>query len=134
MIRRPPSSTLFPYPTLFRSPFRRAIEEGAVDGRRMIQVGIRGPLYGPEDFAFHDERGLEVLRIEAVKEHGTAWAAERLARPRGGAIYCSFDIDAVDPADAPATRPPQVGGLTSYQAPTPVRALAGQSLGGARLP
>src|SRR2546430_11881712 len=79
MIRRPPSSTLFPYPTLFRSPFRRAIEEGAVDGRRMIQVGIRGPLYGPEDFAFHDERGLEVLRIEAVKEHGTAWAAERLA-------------------------------------------------------
>src|SRR5262249_25340462 len=65
------------------TPFRRAIEEGAVDGRRMIQVGIRGPLYGAEDFAFHDEHGLEVLRIEAVKEHGTAWAAERLPRPPG---------------------------------------------------
>ena len=113
------------------TPFRRAIEEGAVDGRRMIQVGIRGPLYGPEDFAFHDERGLEVLRIEAVKEHGTAWAAERLARLRGGPVYCSFDIDAVDPAYAPATGTPEVGGLTSFEALTLVRALAGHTLVGA---
>src|SRR3989454_3429989 len=113
------------------TPFRRAIEEGAVDGRRMIQVGIRGPLYGPEDFAFHDERGLEVLRIEAVKEHGTTWAAERLARVGGGPGFCSFGIDAVDPADAPATGTPEVGGLTSYEALTLVRALAGHSLVGA---
>src|SRR2546429_1654480 len=97
----------------------------------MIQVGIRGPLYGPEDFAFHDERGLEVLRIEAVKEHGTAWAAERLAPLRGGPIYCPFDIDAVDPAYAPPTRTPEGGGPTSYEALPLLRPLAGPSLVGA---
>jgi len=72
-----------------------------------------------------------VLRIEAVKEHGTAWAAERLARLRGGPVYCSFDIDAVDPAYAPATGTPEVGGLTSFEALTLVRALAGHTLVGA---
>ncbi|HXH81917.1 MAG TPA: agmatinase [Candidatus Tectomicrobia bacterium] len=113
------------------TPFRRGVEEGLIDPRRMIQVGIRGPLYGPEDFAFHDAHGIEVVRIEAVKEHGVAWVAERLARLRGGPLYCSFDIDAVDPAYAPATGTPEVGGLTSYEALALVRALAGASLVGA---
>ena len=113
------------------TPFRRAVEEGLIDARRMIQVGIRGPLYGPEDFAFHDQHGIEVLRIEAIKEHGAAWAWERLGRLRGGPVYLSFDIDAVDPAYAPATGTPEVGGLTSYEAQALVRALAGLTLVGA---
>jgi agmatinase len=113
------------------TPFRRAIEEGAIDPRRMIQVGIRGPLYGPEDFAFHDEHGLEVLRIEPIKERGLAWAAERLARLRGMPLYCSFDIDACDPAYAPATGTPEVGGLSSWEALSLVRSLVGTSLVGA---
>jgi len=113
------------------TPFRRAVEEGVIDPRRMVQVGIRGPLYGPEDFAFHDRHGIEVLRIEAVKEQGTAWAAGRLARLRGGPVYCSFDIDAVDPAYAPATGTPEVGGLTSYEALALLRALAGVDVVGA---
>jgi agmatinase len=113
------------------TPFRRAVEEGAVDPRRMIQIGLRGPLYGPEDFAFHDEHGIEAIRIEAVKEHGVGWVRERLSRLRGGAVYCSFDIDAVDPAYAPATGTPEVGGLTSYEALCLVRGLAGLTLVGA---
>ena len=113
------------------TPFRRAVEEGAVEPRRMIQVGIRGPLYGPEDFAFQDQHGIEVIRIEAVKEHGVAWAVERLARLRGGPVYVSFDIDAVDPAYAPATGTPEVGGLTSYEALALLRGLAGMDLVGA---
>lgn len=113
------------------TPFRRAVEEGLLEPTRMIQVGIRGPLYGPEDFAFHDQHGIEVVRIEAVKEQGTAWVAERFGRLRGGPVYCSFDIDAVDPAYAPATGTPEVGGLTSYEALTLVRALAGLTLVGA---
>lgn len=113
------------------TPFRRAVEEGLIDPGRMVQIGIRGPLYGPDDFAFHDRHGIEVIRIEAVKEQGTAWVAERLARLRGGPVYCSFDIDAVDPAYAPATGTPEVGGLTSYEALTLVRALAGLGLVGA---
>jgi guanidinopropionase len=113
------------------TPFRRAIEERLIDPARMIQIGIRGPLYGPEDFAFHDEHGIEVVRIEAVKEGGTAPVAVRLARLRGAPVYCSFDIDAVDPAYAPATGTPEVGGLTSYEALALVRALAGLELIGA---
>jgi agmatinase len=113
------------------TPFRRAVEEGAVDPRRMIQVGIRGPLYGPEDFAFQDQHGMEVLRIEPIKEQGVPWAAERLARLRGGPVYVSFDIDALDPAYAPATGTPEVGGLTSYEALALVRSLAGHTLVGA---
>lgn len=113
------------------TPFRRAVEEGLVDPRRMIQVGIRGPLYGPEDFAFHEQHGIEVVRIEAVKEQGVGWVAERLARLRDGPVYCSFDIDVVDPAFAPATGTPEVGGLTSYEALSLVRALADLTLVGA---
>jgi agmatinase len=113
------------------TPFRRAVEEGLIDPRRMIQIGIRGPLYGPEDFAFHDQHGIEVLRVEPIKEQGTAWAASRLDRLRGGPVYCSFDIDAVDPAFAPATGTPEVGGLTSYEALALVRSLQGLTLVGA---
>ncbi len=113
------------------TPFRRAVEEGLIEARRMVQIGIRGPLYGADDFAFHDEHGIEVFRIEAVKEHGTAWIASRLERLRGGPVYCSFDIDSVDPAFAPATGTPEVGGLTSYEALTLVRSLAGLTLVGA---
>ncbi|HEU5321558.1 MAG TPA: agmatinase, partial [Methylomirabilota bacterium] len=105
------------------TPFRRAVEERLIDPTRMIQVGIRGPLYGPEDFAFHDQHGIEVLRVEPVKEQGIAWASERLGRLRGAPVYCSFDIDAVDPAYAPGTGTPEVGGLTSYEALALVRAL-----------
>ena len=113
------------------TPFRRAVEERLIDPRRMIQIGIRGPLYGPEDFAFHDEHGIDVVRIEAVKEGGTAPVAAQLTRLRGAPVYCSFDIDAVDPAFAPGTGTPEVGGLTSYEALVLVRALAGLELVGA---
>ena len=113
------------------TPFRRAVEEGCIDPRRMIQVGIRGPLYGPEDFAFQDEHGMEVIRIETIKEQGTAWVVERLARLRGGPVYCSFDIDAFDPAYAPATGTPEVGGLSSYEGLALLRGMAGMNLVGA---
>jgi agmatinase len=104
--------------------FRRAVEEGLLDTRRVVQIGIRGPLYGPDDFAFHARHGLEAIRIEDVKERGVGWVVERLRRLEGGPVYCSFDIDAVDPAYAPATGTPEVGGLTSYEALCLVRALA----------
>jgi agmatinase len=111
--------------------FRRAIEEGLVDGRRTIQIGIRGPLYSADDFAFHATHGLEVIRIEDVKERGLGWVIQRLTRLAGGPVYCSFDIDAVDPAYAPATGTPEVGGLTSYEALVLVRALRELELLGA---
>ncbi len=111
--------------------FRRAVEERLIDPKRTIQIGIRGPLYGAGDFDFHREHGLEVVRIEAVKERGIGWVAERLRRLAGSPVYCSFDIDAVDPAYAPGTGTPEVGGLTAYEAVSLVRALQGLALVGA---
>jgi agmatinase len=112
------------------TPFRRAVEERLIDPRRMIQIGIRGPLYGDHDFDFHAQHGLEAIRIEAVKEDGVSSIAGRLLRLAGAPLYCSFDIDAVDPAYAPATGTPEVGGLTSYEALSLVRALQGLSFVG----
>jgi hypothetical protein len=63
------------------TPFRGPSRMGAIDPKRMIQVGIRGPLYGSEDFDFHAEHGLEVLRIEPIKEQGLPWASGPLGAP-----------------------------------------------------
>jgi agmatinase len=107
------------------TPFRRAVEEGLIDPRRTIHIGIRGPLYAENDFDFQKEHGMEVLPIGDVKERGIPYVAERLKRLKRGKAYVSFDIDAVDPAFAPGTGTPEVGGLTSYEAVSLVRLLAG---------
>jgi agmatinase len=111
--------------------FRRAVEEGAVDPRRLVQVGLRGSLYGPEDFDFQSRHGIEVIPVEEVKERGVAAVAARLGRLAGAPVYCSFDIDVVDPAYAPGTGTPEVGGLSSYEALGLVRGLRGLPLAGA---
>jgi len=112
------------------TPFRRAIEERIVDPKRFIQVGIRGPMYGEDDFDFHREHGITMVDIEQVKERGAAWAIGEIHRVATGGAYMTFDIDAVDPAFAPGTGTPEVGGLTSHEAQRLVRGLAGLSLVG----
>jgi agmatinase len=106
------------------TPFRRAIEEGLVDGKRFVQVGIRGPMYGEDDFAFHREHGITMIDIDQVKARGVAWTIEQIRRIVTGPAYMTFDIDAVDPAFAPGTGTPEVGGLTSHEAQQLVRGLA----------
>src|SRR5262245_60372725 len=112
------------------TPFRRAIEEGLIDGRRFIQVGIRGPMYGENDFDFHREHGITVIDIDRVKADGVASAVERIRAIATGPVYMTFDIDGVDPAFAPGTGTPEVGGLTSHEAQRLVRGLAGLTLVG----
>ena len=112
------------------TPFRRAIEEGIVDGKRFIQVGIRGPMYGEEDFEFHREHGIRMIDIDQVKDRGVAWVADEIRRMVTGPAYMTFDIDSVDPAFAPGTGTPEVGGLTSHEAQRLVRGLAGLQLVG----
>ena len=108
------------------TPFRRAIEEGLVDPRRFVQVGIRGPIYGEDDFAFQNERGVTVVDIERAAREGVERTVELVRRTLGsGQSYLTFDIDAVDPAFAPGTGTPEVGGLTSHEAQRLVRGLAG---------
>ena len=114
------------------SPFRRAIEERIVDPAAYVQVGIRGPMYGDdEDFAFQRGCGVTTIDIRTVKREGVDATVSRVrtivgARP----VYLTFDIDSVDPAFAPGTGTPEVGGLTSYEAQELVRGLAGVHLVG----
>jgi agmatinase len=103
--------------------FRRAVEEGLLDARRTFQVAIRGPLYGPDDFAFQAQHGMTVVRVEDIHARGVSWVVEQYARLRGAKVYVSFDIDAVDPAFAPGTGTPEVGGLSSFEALSLVRGL-----------
>ena len=103
-----------------------------IDPSRYVQVGIRGPMYGEdEDFAFQRDQGVTTIDIGMVKRDG---AAATMARVReivaGRPLYVTFDIDSVDPAFAPGTGTPEVGGLTSYEAQELVRGLSGLNLVG----
>jgi agmatinase len=109
------------------SPFRRAIEEGLIIEGAYVQVGIRGPIYGEaEDFQFQNAHNVTMIDIGQVKEEGITRTVERVrALLRDHPVYVTFDIDSVDPAFAPGTGTPEVGGLTSYEAQALVRGLAG---------
>ena len=114
------------------TPFRRAIEEKLIDPRRYVQVGIRGPIYDEDDFAFQNEHGVTLVDIERFHAEGVERTAELVRRTVGaGPCYLTFDIDAVDPAFAPGTGTPEVGGLTSHEAQRLVRGFAGLDLVGA---
>jgi agmatinase len=114
------------------SPFRRAIEEGLIVPAEYVQVGIRGPMYGDEaDFAYQREHGVTTIDIRQVKTEGVDRTAARIrSLVRGRPLYVTFDIDSVDPAYAPGTGTPEVGGLTSFEAQELVRGLGGLPLVG----
>ncbi|MGQ0549486.1 MAG: agmatinase [Armatimonadota bacterium] len=113
------------------APFRRAVEEGLLDTGRVIQIGIRGSVRAEEDFDFGRQHGVRVIRAEEIARHGIGVALEHVRAARGGPLYLSFDIDGVDPAFAPGTGTPEVGGLSSREALEVVRALAGLPIVGA---
>jgi agmatinase len=112
------------------TPFRRALEEGLYNPRATVQFGIRGPVYDETDFAFGEEHNVAVVRAEAIHRDGIDAALRHLERVRGHKVYVSFDIDSVDPAFAPGTGTPEVGGLSSAQALALVRGLAGLDIVG----
>lgn len=113
------------------TPFRRAIEEGLIDTSAYIQVGIRGSTSGPEDLAEARQLGAQVLPIETVFELGIPQVIQTIQAMMGERrVYVSLDIDAVDPAFAPGTGTPEVGGLTSFQMLQLVRGLKGLNIVG----
>lgn len=116
------------------TPFRRAIEEGLLDPKRVIQIGIRGTMYDGEDIEWGRAHGVTIIPIEEYFARG---AADIMAQARDvvgdDETYCSFDIDFIDPAYAPGTGTPEIGGPTSYQAQELVRLMDGVNLIGADL-
>ncbi len=119
------------HPYSHGTPFRRAIEEGLIDSSAYVQVGIRGPTGGPEDLADARELGASVMTIGQVFELGIPEVLSNLRSTVGDRpVYVSLDIDAVDPAFAPGTGTPEVGGLSSYQMLQLVRGLQGLNIVG----
>jgi agmatinase len=107
------------------SPFYHAIEEGLIDPRRTIQIGIRSPM-SKEVHDWTLGKGVTILFAEDVHESGPAAAAERIREVIGDMpAYLTFDVDALDPAFAPGTGTPEVGGLATWQARAILRRLAG---------
>lgn len=98
------------------SVFHHAIEEGLVDPRRMVQIGIRSPMPRAV-WDWTKARGVRILTADQVHESSPAAIAAMVRQVVGsGPVYLSFDIDALDPSQAPGTGTPEVGGLFSWQA------------------
>jgi len=114
------------------APFKVAVDEGLLDPKRVVQIGIRGSLYMRDMWTFSFDSGMRVMMIEEVEERG--WRA-CIDEARGivgdDPIYVSFDIDALDPAFAPGTGTPEAGGLTMREAQGMIRRLDGLTIAGA---
>lgn len=116
------------------TPFRRAVEEGLLDPKRVCMIGIRGSAYDSEDRDFARAVGIRVIPIEEFHARGpNEVMQEARAIVGGGETYVSYDIDFVDPAFAPGTGTPEVGGPNSWQALEVARLLAGVNIVGADL-
>ena len=116
------------------TPFRRAIEEGLLDPKHVVQIGIRGTAYNYDDIEWGESQGVRIIRIEELFDRGiTAVMDEARAIVGDRPTYCSFDIDFVDPTYAPGTGTPEIGGPNAFQAQQVIRALRGVDLVGADL-
>ncbi len=113
------------------TPFRRAVEEGLLDPRRTVQIGIRGSIYGADDMAFAESQGMRVIYMEEFCKLGVEKTIAEARRVAGsGPTYISFDVDGLDPVYAPGTGTPEIGGLTTREAQHILRGLQGLDLVG----
>jgi guanidinopropionase len=111
------------------APFKVAVDEGLLDPKRVVQIGIRGSLYMRDMWKFSFDSGMRVMMIEEVEERGWQACIDEARDIVGDQpIYVSFDIDSLDPAFAPGTGTPEAGGLTMREAQGMVRRLEGLNI------
>jgi guanidinopropionase len=116
------------------APFRRAVEEGLLDPTRVIQIGIRGTVNDPDMWGFSTRSGMRVLSMDEFTDKGWPFAAQEARRVAGsGPTYLTFDIDSLDPSQAPGTGTPEAGGITVLEALRLLRVLRGLDFVGADL-
>ena len=116
------------------TPFRRAVEAGAIDTSRAIQIGLRGTGYSDDDFDWPRRQGFRVVQAEECWWTSlTPLMGEVREMMGGGPVYLSFDIDSLDPSVAPGSGSLEIGGLTTIQALEIVRGAAGLNLVGCDL-
>ena len=114
------------------TPFRRAIEDGVLDPKRTVQIGIRGSLYGEKDYEWGEAQGIRMITIEEFYDLGVDAVIAEARRIAGdGPTYISFDVDGLDPVYAPGTGTPEIGGYSTREAQRMIRGLAGLNIVGA---
>ncbi|KAA0214676.1 MAG: agmatinase [Leptolyngbya sp. PLA3] len=112
------------------SPFIRAIERGIINPRRMISIGIKGPLNTAGDLDFAREHGVTIVTREEWADAGPGTLSGFVRLLDDEPAYVTFDVDVIDPAFAPGTGTPSVGGFSSTEALAIVRSLAGVRVAG----
>jgi guanidinopropionase len=108
------------------APFSRAVEEGLLDPKRVIQIGIRGTTNDPDMWGYSLRSGMRVLGMDEFADQGWRFAVAEARRVVGdGPVYLSYDIDSLDPSQAPGTGTPEAGGITMLEAMRLLRGLRG---------
>lgn len=111
------------------TPFRRAVEEGLIEGRRVVQIGLRGTGYSAADFDWGRQQGFRVVQAEECWHRSLAPLMAEVREQLGaGPVYLTFDVDGLDPSCAPGTGTPEIGGLTTVQGMEVIRGCRGLDL------
>lgn len=116
------------------TPFRRAMEEGLINGARVAQIGLRGSGYTAEDFDWCRAQGFRVVQAEECWHRSLTPLMKEIRTQLGaGPVYLTIDIDGLDPSFAPGTGTPEIGGLSSAQALEIIRGCRGLDIRGGDL-
>jgi guanidinobutyrase len=128
------NDTMFNEKIAHGTAFRRAEEEQLLDSRRVVQIGLRATGYAADDFDWPRARGFRIVQVEECWHKSlTPLMAEVREQMGSGPVYVSFDIDSLDPAYAPGTGTPEIGGLTVIQAIEILRGCRGLNMMGGDL-
>lgn len=128
------NDAMFGEPVAHGTPFRRAIEEGLIEPKRMAQIGLRATGYAADDFDWPRSQGVRVVEAEECWYKSLSPLMAEVREQLGsGPVYLTFDIDGLDPAFAPGTGTPEIGGLTIHQGLEIVRGCRGLDLVGCDL-
>jgi guanidinopropionase len=107
------------------------VEEGLIDPRRTIQIGLRGSRFSADDIKWGQDQGFICITFEDYERMGRAAVIAKIAEVLGdGPSYMTIDIDGIDPAWAPGTGVPEIGGITPRDAQVMLRSLQGKHLVG----
>lgn len=128
------NDTMFGEPIAHGTPFRRACEEGLINPQRVVQIGLRGTGYGSDDLTWGLQQGFwQVHAAECWYQSLVPLMIKVREYLAAGPVYLSFDIDGLDPAYAPGTGTPEIGGLSVHQGLEIIRGCQGLELVGADL-
>jgi agmatinase len=103
----------------------RLVEQGHVDPKRYVQIGLRGYWPGETEFAWQREHGISAFFMHDVRDRGIdAVVADAVRIAGDGPVFLTVDVDVLDPAFAPGTGTPEPGGMTSVELLKAVREVA----------